>query len=134
MQLGQLENSQPVAATSSHPSPSSTTNTASSSSAEGLQRQEPQEQLQPLSSGVAALTPRQAFFADTEAVPLHAAAGRVSAELLCPYPPGVPVVFPGEAFSTSSIQALQDTLAGGGVVTGGHDSTLQTVWVVVQPS
>jgi arginine/lysine/ornithine decarboxylase len=58
----------------------------------------------------------------------------MSAELLCPYPPGVPVVFPGEEFSTSSIRVLQDTVAGGGVVTGGQDSTLQTVRVVVQHS
>jgi arginine/lysine/ornithine decarboxylase len=86
------------------------------------------------SAGTAVLTPRQAFFADTEVVPLHAAVGRVSAELLCPYPPGVPVVFPGEEFSTSSIQLLQDTLAGGGVVTGGQDSTLQTVRVVAHHS
>lgn len=78
----------------------------------------------------AALTPRQAFFADTDTVPLAAAADRVSAELLCPYPPGVPVIFPGERFTPASIQVLQDTLAGGGVVTGSQDSTLETVLVV----
>lgn len=79
-----------------------------------------------------ALTPRQAFFADAEAVALGAAAGRVSAELLCPYPPGVPAVFPGETFTRGAIQLLQDTLAAGGVVTGGHDSDLHTVLVVRQ--
>jgi arginine/lysine/ornithine decarboxylase len=78
----------------------------------------------------AALSPRQAFFADADTVPLAAAAGRVSAELLCPYPPGVPVIFPGERFTPASIQVLQDTLAGGGVVTGSHDHTLGTVLVV----
>jgi arginine/lysine/ornithine decarboxylase len=83
-------------------------------------------------SAGAVLTPRQAFYADAEAVSLNAAAGRVSAELLCPYPPGVPVVFPGEVFTPASIQVLRDTLSSGGVVTGGHDSSLATVLVVAE--
>jgi arginine/lysine/ornithine decarboxylase len=41
------------------------------------------------------LTPRDAFFASAEAVAAAEAVGRVSAELLCPYPPGVPVAYPG---------------------------------------
>lgn len=80
------------------------------------------------------LTPRQAFFADNEAVPLCDAVGRVSAELLCPYPPGVPVVFPGEALSAQAVQLLQDTVASGGVVTGSQDAQLHTVLVVTQDS
>lgn len=83
-------------------------------------------------AAVAALTPRQAFFADNEAVALQDAVGRVSAELLCPYPPGVPVVFPGECITAANVQQLQETLAGGGVVTGGQDSMLQTVLVVTK--
>jgi arginine/lysine/ornithine decarboxylase len=71
--------------------------------------------------------------ADTE-VPLQAAVGHVGrATVPCPLGvPGVPVVFPGEQLSTSSLQILQATLAGDGVVTGGQDSTLQTVRVVAQ--
>ena len=58
------------------------------------------------------------------------AAGRTSAELLCPYPPGVPVLFPGEVITAGVIQQLQDTLAQGGVVTGAQDSSLKTLMVV----
>lgn len=101
---------------------------SSSSSSQGNTGAQPQ--LSPV-HGAAALTPRQAFFADTEAVALQAAAGRVSAELLCPYPPGVPVVFPGERFTPDTIRLLQQTLAGGGVVTGAQDGSLRTVLVVV---
>jgi arginine/lysine/ornithine decarboxylase len=92
------------------------------------------EQQQPLDGQPAAspLSPRDAFFADTEVVPLAAAAGRVCAELLCPYPPGVPLLFPGEVVSGAAVQQLQATLAGGGVVTGAQDATLQTVLVVVE--
>lgn len=91
-----------------------------------------EEGVTPPARAGAVLTPRQAFYADTEAVCLAAAAGRVSAELLCPYPPGVPVVFPGEVFTPASIQVLHDTVASGGVVTGGHDSSLATVLVVAE--
>ncbi|KAF8056842.1 speA [Scenedesmus sp. PABB004] len=80
-----------------------------------------------------ALSPRAAFFAQTEAVPLAAAAGRVSGELLCPYPPGVPLAFPGERLTPGAVDALAATLAAGGAVTGAADPTLGTVRVCVEP-
>lgn len=92
-----------------------------------LQQQAPQQeptQQQPQ------LTPREAFFAATERVPLAAAAGRVCAELLCPYPPGVPLLFPGEVISGAAVTALLGTLSSGGAVVGASDSTLDTVLVV----
>jgi hypothetical protein len=42
------------------------------------------------------------------------------------------VVFPGERLSGSTVAALQQTLAAGGVVTGGQDSELSTVLVVAE--
>jgi arginine/lysine/ornithine decarboxylase len=43
-----------------------------------------------------AMTPREAWFAPKERVSFAAAAGRVSGELVVPYPPGIPVLCPGE--------------------------------------
>lgn len=82
----------------------------------------------------AALSPREAFFADTECIGLAEAAGRISAELLCPYPPGVPLLFPGEVVTTEVIWQLQDTIAQGGVVTGALDSSLKALLVVATGS
>ena len=42
------------------------------------------------------LSPREAFFAPSVALPLAACAGHVSAEMVTPYPPGIPVLGPGE--------------------------------------
>ena len=42
------------------------------------------------------LSPRQALFAPMETLPLEGCLGRVAAGQLAPYPPGVPVVAPGE--------------------------------------
>lgn len=49
------------------------------------------------------LTPRQALFAPTEALPLAGCLGRVAACQLAPYPPGVPVVAPGEAIGKKEL-------------------------------
>jgi lysine decarboxylase len=42
------------------------------------------------------MLPRDAFFAPAETVPFKEAMGRISAELVTPYPPGIPAVAPGE--------------------------------------
>jgi arginine/lysine/ornithine decarboxylase len=77
-----------------------------------------------------AIAPRSAFFAPPERVALTAAIGRVSAELICPYPPGIPVLFPGEAIAAETLDYLQQILAWGGKITGCSDPSLQTMNVV----
>ncbi|GIL56474.1 hypothetical protein Vafri_11831 [Volvox africanus] len=78
------------------------------------------------------LTPREAYFASTESIAAAEAVGRVSAELLCPYPPGVPVLFPGERITAAALEVLSSTLAAGGAVTGARDGTLATLTVVAK--
>ncbi|HEY9642502.1 MAG TPA: aminotransferase class I/II-fold pyridoxal phosphate-dependent enzyme [Coleofasciculaceae cyanobacterium] len=77
-----------------------------------------------------ALTPRQAFFAATLTVPLASAIAHSSAELICPYPPGIPVLLPGEKVTWEAIAYLQQILAAGGLLTGCADSTLRTLKIV----
>ncbi len=48
-----------------------------------------------------------AWRAPTEAVPLTAAAGRIAAEPLCPYPPGIPLLVPGERIDPARAAWLQ---------------------------
>jgi arginine decarboxylase len=76
------------------------------------------------------LAPRDAFFAPHETVPADAAAGRVSAELVAPYPPGVPVLAPGELVTAEIVAALRAVLADGGRVAYAADPTLATLQVV----
>ena len=54
----------------------------------------------------------------------------MSAELLCPYPPGVPVLFPGEYIGQDTITLLQAVQNMGGVVMGAGDECLNTVGVL----
>jgi arginine decarboxylase len=77
-----------------------------------------------------ALLPRDAFFAATEKVKPRDATGRISAELVTPYPPGIPAIAPGEIYTEPIIEYLQQFTAIGGFVEGAADPTLQQLRVV----
>jgi lysine decarboxylase len=53
------------------------------------------------------LTPREAFLRERRRVPMRDAIGEVSAEQFCPYPPGVPLLAPGERVTAESIDAIR---------------------------
>jgi lysine decarboxylase len=76
------------------------------------------------------LAPREAFFADNETVPAADAIGRVSAELVAPYPPGVPVLAPGELITAVALDALREVAADGGRIAYAADASLATFQVV----
>ena len=63
-------------------------------------------------------------------VPIEETCGCISAELLCPYPPGVPVVFPGEYISQDTITILHAVKNLGGIVMGAGDECLHTIEVL----
>ncbi|MBD2022582.1 aminotransferase class I/II-fold pyridoxal phosphate-dependent enzyme [Leptolyngbya sp. FACHB-36] len=79
------------------------------------------------------VTPRAAFFAPSEVVPIAHAHDRISAELVCPYPPGIPVLVPGEVVTDEAIEYLQQILAAGGVISGCADMSLQSLRVLKHP-
>ena len=76
------------------------------------------------------LDPRTAFFSPHLAIPAEDAVGRVSAELIAPYPPGVPVLAPGELITAQAVGVLQAAFADGGRIAYAGDPTLQTIQVV----
>ncbi|MCB0864515.1 MAG: aminotransferase class I/II-fold pyridoxal phosphate-dependent enzyme [Solirubrobacterales bacterium] len=82
--------------------------------------------------GPTVMTPRAAFLGDQEVVPFSESTGRIAAESLAAYPPGVPNVLPGERLSDETIDFIEDSLAHGGQVRGASDRTLRTVRVVVE--
>ncbi len=81
-----------------------------------------------------ALTPRQAFYADTETLPIDRTRDRICAEIVCPYPPGIPVLIPGEIVTTEAIAYLQKIQNLGGYISGCADSSLQTLKVISDKS
>jgi arginine decarboxylase len=77
-----------------------------------------------------AMLPRDAFFATTELVKPRDAIGRVAAELVTPYPPGIPAVAPGEVYNEAIVDYLEEIVANGAFVEGAADQSLEKLRVV----
>jgi arginine/lysine/ornithine decarboxylase len=77
-----------------------------------------------------AMNPRDAYFAVTDQV--ADPAGRISAEMISPYPPGVPAVLPGERLTQPVVDYLRAGLAAGMTIPDAGDPSLETFRVVRQ--
>jgi arginine decarboxylase len=77
--------------------------------------------------------PRDAFFGRTEQVPIEQAAGRVVAEMLTPYPPGIPAALPGERLNDAVVNYMRTGVEAGMVIPDAADSTLKSVRVYREP-
>jgi lysine decarboxylase len=73
-----------------------------------------------------AISMRDAYFADTEMVAAKDCVGRVSADLIAPYPPGVAVVAPGEVLTSQILDGLATTKAAGVRIAYATDPSLHT--------
>ncbi|HTI78386.1 MAG TPA: ornithine decarboxylase, partial [Mycobacterium sp.] len=78
------------------------------------------------------MSPRDAFYASVEQVPAGQAAGRIAAEQITPYPPGIPAIVPGERLNDTVIDYLRTGLAAGMNLPDAADRSLSTFRVVAQ--
>ena len=76
------------------------------------------------------MLPRDAFFAAKETVSADNAIGRIAAEQITPYPPGIPVIVPGERITAELLEYLRSGLAAGMQLPDPADPSLQTIRVV----
>jgi arginine decarboxylase len=76
------------------------------------------------------LLPRDAFFGPAEMVPAAKAAGRIAAEQITPYPPGIPAVVPGERLNHAVIDYLRSGVEAGMTLPDPADATAQQFRVV----
>lgn len=74
---------------------------------------------------------RNAYFANTEMVAAVQAIGRISADLIAPYPPGVAVVAPGEVLTEQIIEGLAASKAAGVRIAYATDTSLATYRVIL---
>jgi arginine decarboxylase len=93
----------------------------------------PQEKLAPPPPwGELVMTPREAYLGPQEVVPFEDAVGRIAAEGLAAYPPGIPNVLPGERLTAETLAYIRESIAHGGYVRGGSDRELKTLRVSVE--
>ena len=77
-----------------------------------------------------AASPRDAYFRERRHVEADAAVGRIAAELICPYPPGIPTLVPGEPVTREALEELRRLRDAGCTITGGSDPQLHTIAVL----
>ncbi len=77
-----------------------------------------------------AISPRQASRAPQVSVASDLAIGKISAAAICPYPPGIPVLIPGEIITADALEYLRQILALGGELVGCNDPNLQTIEIL----
>jgi arginine decarboxylase len=82
--------------------------------------------------GELVMAPRDAFLGPQEVVAADDAVGRVAAESLAAYPPGVPNVLPGERLTAPTLDYIRRALDHGGSLRGASDRKLRTVRVAVE--
>lgn len=68
-----------------------------------------------------AMTPRKAFFSKTKVIPWQEAAGEISGQMIAPYPPGVPIIYPGERISHEAWEYIERFRKDGRHMHGGVD-------------
>ncbi|MFI8825543.1 aminotransferase class I/II-fold pyridoxal phosphate-dependent enzyme [Streptomyces sp. NPDC053431] len=76
--------------------------------------------------------PRDAFFGEVEHVRPENVVGRISAETITPYPPGVPAVAPGEVVNAEVVDYLRSGVAHGLLIPDAADPSLDTFRVLAR--
>lgn len=79
-----------------------------------------------------AMSPREAFYAPTEVVPFDEAVGRTFAEMVMVYPPGIPILLPGEIVTQENVDYIREHMKAGLPVQGPDDPQIKNVKVVKQ--
>jgi lysine decarboxylase len=99
----------------------------------GAEEEAPSEPLTPPPPwGALEVPPRQAFFGPQEVIPFAEAVGRIAAESLAAYPPGIPNVLPGERLTQETVDYINEVVEHGGWVRGAVDRSLKTMRVVIE--
>lgn len=77
-----------------------------------------------------ALSPREAYFVPSKPVRLDTAMGQICAENIIPYPPGIPLLVPGEVINPDTVDYMRFIMSMGGGVVGPEDKRLETIRVI----
>lgn len=79
---------------------------------------------------IVAMTPQEAFYADKESILLHESGGMVCSEFVMCYPPGIPILAPGEVITEEIIAYIDYAKEKGCFMTGTQDPNIEKIHVV----
>lgn len=70
-------------------------------------------------------TPQIAFYAEKESLPISKTVGRVASEFVMCYPPGIPILAPGEEITSAIVEYIKYAKEKGCSITGTEDSNIE---------
>ncbi|WP_051541188.1 aminotransferase class I/II-fold pyridoxal phosphate-dependent enzyme [Caldalkalibacillus mannanilyticus] len=79
---------------------------------------------------ILAMSPREAFYSETELVPFEQSAGRTIAEFIMVYPPGIPILLPGEIITEDNLTYIRHNMEVGLPVQGPEDYDFRFIRVI----
>lgn len=78
------------------------------------------------------LSPQKAFYRKKESLPLDQSMNRICSEFVMCYPPGIPILAPGEKITQPILDYIQYAKAKGCFMTGPEDMNIEYLNVVVE--
>lgn len=81
---------------------------------------------------VVAVTPQFAFYAPKQSLPLRETAGRICSEFVMCYPPGIPILAPGEQVTPKILDYIEYAKAKGCSMTGPEDANIERLNVITE--
>jgi arginine decarboxylase len=79
---------------------------------------------------ILAVSPRDAFYSETELVPFDQSEGRIIAEFIMVYPPGIPIFIPGEIITNDNLLYIKKNMEAGLPVQGPEDYDFRMLRVI----
>ena len=76
------------------------------------------------------VSPQEAFYAEKERLPIEDTAGRVCSEFVMCYPPGIPILAPGERITPDILAYIQYAKDKGCSMTGPEDPAIESLNVL----
>ncbi|MCD8038284.1 MAG: aminotransferase class V-fold PLP-dependent enzyme [Lachnospiraceae bacterium] len=76
-------------------------------------------------------TPRQAYFSEKKEIAWQQAVGRIAGQIIAPYPPGIPVICPGELIDREAWEYIEEFRRAGRHIHGaGKDGLLDKINII----
>ena len=76
------------------------------------------------------VSPQEAFYAEKESLPIDATEGRICSEFVMCYPPGIPILAPGERITKKILEYIAYARAKGCSMTGTEDAAIERLNVL----
>lgn len=74
---------------------------------------------------VVAVSPQEAFYAPKKSLPLRSTAGHICSEFVMCYPPGIPILAPGEKITNEILDYIEYAKYKGCSMTGPEDAAIE---------